>query len=71
MTKQEIADAFLKNDLKLVWQGLGQKSTGGQTYASDIAGRVLSMYEYIRGEYGQSKALEFSMMLRKGSDDLV
>lgn len=69
ITKKDIAEAFFAGNSKRVFEGLCQKWNNLPCDNSLFAGRVLSVYEYIKGQYGQAKATEFSCGMRNAHND--
>jgi hypothetical protein len=63
MNKQEIAENYINGNLDAVRGALIM--TPG--YMESL-GRAFDVYQFIRGWYGASKALEFSNWLQKYSD---
>ena len=70
MTKQQIAESYINGNHGEVKKALCGKEDEGAMGADamTVIGRAMDVYQYLRGQYGQTIATGFSNWLQKYSD---
>lgn len=68
MTKQEIAEQFVNGQRGNTLFSLILNAEGKSEIPEKALGRAFDVYQFIRGQYGSMKALEFSNWLQTFSD---